>query len=556
MTTAAECVARVAAGHTQWLQGADLAGLGELLAMVLVLALMLAVLLAPLCQWAYSRRMHRLMGLTEVADAPPEWWRRRGQRLRAPGGVGRDASLTIAEAMAWRERRIRRATWVSYAVFVAGGVALLPFTTERSALDAFAIVAIVALLALGPAVVNIRPYGSKHWLLAAPAAAMVFGAVSEAIVDVEEAFYTGVVLLCLHLASVHRTMRSLIVPLLVLAAGFGLGIALTSWLTVPVEQCLSLRLSEDPSATESMVALLGAATMIGLGVWLALLALERLERLVEHGWLSDISLIAGAGFASVAALLMLIADDPRARTPALVLVYAGWLGASLAAYVGALALQPCPQMARSLLMLRVFSRDKRAERLLDALQSRWRLAGPVLEIGGPDLAKLNLDLHEFIMFVTFRLHELLHPRGVPQVEFIASLDLAADREGRFRVDEVFCFDTSWHAMVERLIGLSDAVLLDLRGFDAKRAGTTHELLRLAALGRLGRVVAVHDAHTDWAHVERTVAAVGASASALRVRIDAADAQALDRCLSELLQIADSGAQPGHTPAELGVARST
>jgi hypothetical protein len=538
MMTPAECAARVAEGHARWLGTADVQGFGELLSMLLLVALLLAVVLAPLCQWAYSRRMQRLMGLTEVADAPPAWWRRRGQRLRAPGSVGRDASLTIADAMVRRERRIRQATWVSYSVFVAGGLALLPFQTDEDAFNAFTMVAVVSLLALGPAVVNIRPYGSKHWLLAAPAAAMVLAAATDTSFDAEEFFYTGVVLLCLHLASVHRTMRSLIVPLLVLCAGFGFGIALASWLGVPVEQCLSLRFGDDPSTAASTVMFVVAATAIVLGVWLALLALERLERLVEHGWLSDISLVAGAGFASVAALLMLQADDPRTGAPTVALLYAGWLGLSLAAYVAALALQPCPQMARSLLMLRVFSRDARAERLLDALQSRWRLAGPVLEIGGPDLAKLNLDLHEFIMFVTLRLHELLHPRGVPQAEFIASLDLAADREGRFRVDEVFCFDSSWHAMVERLIGLSDAVLLDLRGFDVKRAGTTHELVRLAALGRLGQVVAVHDAHTDWAHVERTVAAVGASASALRVRVDAADAQALDRCLSELLKIAD------------------
>jgi hypothetical protein len=350
--------------------------------------------------------------------------------------------------------------------------------------------------------------------------------------------YTAVALGCLHLASVHRTMRSLIVPLIVLCVGVGFGLGLASWLGVPVEQCLSLRLDDNPSAAAQPVAFVAFATAMVLGLWLALLALGRLERLVEHGWLSDISLVAGAGFASVAALLMLLADDPQTGASTKGLLYAGWLGLSLSAYAAALVLQPCPRMARSLLMLRVFSRDARAERLLDALQSRWRLAGPVLEIGGPDLAKLNLDLREFIMFVTLRVHELLHPRGVPEAEFIASLDLAADREGRFRVDEVFCFDSSWHAMVERLIGLSDVVLLDLRGFDDKRSGTTHELVRLAALGRLGRVVAVHDSRTDWAYVERTVTTAGAAASALGVRVDAVDPRALFRCLSELLRIAD------------------
>ena len=56
----------------------------------------------------------------------------------------------------------------------------------------------------GPRWSTCRPDGSKHWLLAAPAAAMVLAAASDTSLDAEEFFYTGVVLLCLHLASVRR----------------------------------------------------------------------------------------------------------------------------------------------------------------------------------------------------------------------------------------------------------------------------------------------------------------------------------------------------------------
>jgi hypothetical protein len=120
--------------------------------------------------------------------------------------------------------------------------------------------------------------------------------------------------------------------------------------------------------------------------------------------------------------------------------------------------------------------------------------------------------------------------------FTASLDLAMDHEGRFRIDEVFCFDSSWKTMVERLMNASDAILLDLRGFDANRGGTTHEVVRLASLGLLSRVVTVHDEQTDWRHFEATAAAAG-TAPQPAAKIDAAEPDALGRCYAALLAAA-------------------
>ena len=68
---------------------------------------------------------------------------------------------------------------------------------------------------------------------------------------------------------------------------------------------------------------------------------------------------------------------------------------------------------------------------------------------------------------------------------VAALDVAADADGRYRVNECDCHDTTWQAA---LVARSDLVLMDLRGFQARNAGCAHELAVLArapgaALGR-------------------------------------------------------------------------
>jgi hypothetical protein len=241
----------------------------------------------------------------------------------------------------------------------------------------------------------------------------------------------------------------------------------------------------------------------------------------------------------ITGILALSTDHPRATLGVQLALWWGWCAAVFGVYIVVLRRQPLPQHGRRLLMLRVFSRDNRAERLLDTLQARWQLAGPVLEIGGPDLLKLNLDIHEVIAFINFRLHELFQPAAVPADVLARGLHMGLDHEGRFRVNELFCFDTSWKLVVEQLLGLADVVLLDLRGFNKHRGGTAHEVQRLAERGLLPRVVAVHDGSTDWAFFDARVAGRGPTGQALALKVDARDKQALALCLERLLAVADA-----------------
>ncbi len=537
------CRATIDATHAAVLADPDFS-VAQLLALFPMVGLVLAVLMAPVWQAVYGRRVQRFMGLREVAVPPGAWWRRRESALgrRASAGAQAGTAMPLAQAIQQRETRIRRATWAAYLACVAYSPMLAPWMLDMTLLDHAGMVLFTAVLAAGPAVVNVVPQGSKRLLLAGAVLVTASALAFEADVGLDDALIAVAIVVLLYFTSVHRTMRALVVPLLVLSAAALVGAFLALWALLPLS-CLP---EEGPSGVQAWAlsgAVLGASVMLFVAcVWFGARLLDGLAAIVRRGWLSDRSLVAFTGLAMIAGVLMLAVDDPRATVGLRVAIYAGWMGLTAGAYAWMLQHQPCPQTNRRLLMLRVFSKDRQAERLLDAIQSRWQLAGPVLEIAGPDLAKLNLDLTEFIHLVTFKLHDLFQPGEAPAEVLEASLDLALDHEGRFRVNEVFCFDTSWRGVVEQLMGLSDVVLLDLRGFTDQRKGTAHEVHRLAALGLLPRVVALGDTATDWSYFEHCVAQHGPGPG-LALRLDAADRDALASCLDRLVAVADT-ARPG------------
>jgi hypothetical protein len=195
-----------------------------------------------------------------------------------------------------------------------------------------------------------------------------------------------------------------------------------------------------------------------------------------------------------------------------------------------------------LLVLRVFSADRRKHALLDELQARWRYLGPVQQIGGPDLAAMNVDPYEAAMYLSYRLHRLFLPSALGGDALQSQLDALPCRDGRYRIHEVFCFNTAWRQTVERLMLDAAAIVLDVRGMGAQREGTSFEIGRLAALGLLDRVVAVGDDGTDWAHVDNMVQKHGGDPYRLQRVGDrtALDGAAADALLQKLITAAASG----------------
>jgi len=150
----------------------------------------------------------------------------------------------------------------------------------------------------------------------------------------------------------------------------------------------------------------------------------------------------------------------------------------------------------TLLVLRVFQQDARAQSLFDQVIERWRLSGNTVMIAGTDLATRTLDGEDLFTFLDRRLAERFIRSPADIAPRLASLDTSPDAEGRFRVNECYCHDTTWQDVLKALVDRSDVVLMDLRAFKARNAGCCFELDVLAKAARPLRVTVLVDEQTE------------------------------------------------------------
>ena len=155
-----------------------------------------------------------------------------------------------------------------------------------------------------------------------------------------------------------------------------------------------------------------------------------------------------------------------------------------------------PGRPRTLLVLRVFQHDAQVQDLFDHVVERWRLSGNTVLIAGTDLADRTLDAADIFTFLDGGLATRFIRTAADVAPRLAAFDLARDADGRFRVNECYCHDTTWQDALAALVQRSDAVLMDLRGFQAHNAGCRHELAALARTPQALRVIVLTDGQTD------------------------------------------------------------
>ncbi len=160
----------------------------------------------------------------------------------------------------------------------------------------------------------------------------------------------------------------------------------------------------------------------------------------------------------------------------------------------------------TLLVLRVFQQDAAVETLFDRVIERWRLTGNTVLIAGTDLISRTLDPDDLFTFLNGRLGDRFIASSAQVPQRLADFDLRPDPDGRYRVNECYCFDGTWQAALAALVQRADVVLMDLRGFQAKNAGCRHELGVLSQAPNVQRVVLLHDARTDRATAGADIAA--------------------------------------------------
>jgi hypothetical protein len=164
---------------------------------------------------------------------------------------------------------------------------------------------------------------------------------------------------------------------------------------------------------------------------------------------------------------------------------------------------------RTLLLLRVFGYVARTERLFDRVGSRWRLFGPVTMIAAPDVVARTVDPGDFLRFCTGNLGASFVTSREALDARLQTLDVEPDRDGRFRVNEFCCQNTTWRAAVTALMHRADAVIMDLRGLTAAHGGCEFELQELARRVDMRRVVLVADDTTDRDMIARNMGPAGA-----------------------------------------------
>jgi hypothetical protein len=515
---------------------------GPVLAPIMLLSLAVPIVAAPFARAAYHRLVTRFMRFREVRSPPETWWARREQRSSRSEPAGAVVAAATPDALAttmrYRLQRIRRATLVAYITFVVGTGLSIPLHWGAAA--EFAVAA--AALGIGPALINATPRTLPRWLTALVIALLGFSMIFDRFKDISSIVVGFGLVFAFYVIGTNRTLRALYVPLFFIGFGALAGLVAAGTLDQGFQRCFAPLIDAGNTNAIKQISDSGLVVLsvgfIALGIWGANRVIAGLARLYERGWISDISLVFLFGMALTAALACFWPDRDDVAFTHMVAAYLVWVALTIGAYIVVLRATPWPAGACSLLVLRVFSPNRRSERLLDQVQTGWRYAGPVVQIGGPDLARLNINPYEFALFLGRRTHQLFLPSEVTKERLHSGLDLAPDREGRFRIAEAFCFDSAWQSTVRTLIETSDTILLDLRGFGPQRAGTGFELAQLASLGRLDRTVVVGDATTDWSYFE-TLA--GSEAKSI-TRLDAQKPNLADACIAALLQ---RGVRPAH-----------
>jgi hypothetical protein len=211
--------------------------------------------------------------------------------------------------------------------------------------------------------------------------------------------------------------------------------------------------------------------------WLLVVAAEAIERISAHPALMPMLEVLAVSALSVAMYGPLLALGLR------------WADAS-----------PGRPPPRTLLVLRVFGDAARSEALFDRIVSRWRWFGPVTMIAGPDVVARTVDPGDFLRFAAGDIAASFVATSDDLGRRLAALDARPDPDGRYRVNEFCCRDNSWQATVVRLIDSADTVLMDLRGFNAQRAGCAFELGELGRRRWPSQVVLLVDAGTDRARL--------------------------------------------------------
>jgi hypothetical protein len=161
---------------------------------------------------------------------------------------------------------------------------------------------------------------------------------------------------------------------------------------------------------------------------------------------------------------------------------------------------------KRLLLLRVFGRADKREKLLDALDDTWRRIGRIDLIAGTDLATRTMGSLMLEAFLLRRTDDQFLKTDEDVNRRLEHLHAQLEGDARYPVNGIYCYATAWQQAVAHLAPKSDAVLMDLRGFTRKNQGCVFELTWVVQQILLSRIILLIDATTDYQALEKIVQA--------------------------------------------------
>lgn len=281
----------------------------------------------------------------------------------------------------------------------------------------------------------------------------------------------------------------------------------------------------------------GVFILIALPVgWLAWLRLRKLAFDYENKRFSDAQLLARTWWLMLVVTIGFDIMIGRERPLFALLLVVGEIllfapvnDLVLRVFGVAQAAAPAP----TLLLLRVFGDTARTERLFDRVAARWRLIGPVTMIAAPDVTARTIDAGDYLRWLIGRVDELFVTSRPSLDAKLAGLDRRPDPDGRFRLNEFCCRDSTWQATVVELMHRADVVIMDVRGITQARRGCEFELQQLAQRLPPGRLVLVVDETTDRSVLQ---AAYGPGLAAVRL-VEVRRSWEADRAYGALIEAA-------------------
>jgi len=161
-------------------------------------------------------------------------------------------------------------------------------------------------------------------------------------------------------------------------------------------------------------------------------------------------------------------------------------------------------VAQGLTFLRVFSLGRRSDALLGDVAGYWRYLGSVQVITGPDVVHSTVQPHQFLDFLSGRMDtHFVH--DIQSMELsLAERNRMPDPDGRYRINNFFCYEDSWQPLLSQLVQAGDIVLMDLRSFTAANAGCIHELRLLVREVPFNQCLLLVDSTTDEVFLRTTL----------------------------------------------------